>query len=489
MQQDSRRNSRIDSEAPTQIGSKQRNRRVIVFWALLLAFFWLFHASVLKSDFGRDELRNLYSYWNPSLGKVLVSEIAFWNKFVRPMGAIYYLPLYTLFGLNPVPFAVLRTLILLANAVLFYKLAALIGRSWWIAMLATFPIAYHSNLGNLAYDGAFIYDVLCGGFYFAALLYYLHCRRSQESLRPLQLCAFLALYICALDSKEMAVSLPVIVLAYELLFERRKAKPGIGLAAAAVTLVFIAGKAFGAGTLTEMEAYRPVFTWARYAEASTRFVNTVFYTTSFTMGRVLALEAALLYIGLRNWGNRKWDPRWLFLLIWVVVTPLPIAFLPDRGGGTLYIVAGGWAMLVAMSMRAVMRRIAREPVAGLSRSAIMAAGLLACIVAYAHETRRTDQSNLNWYLSIGDETRRAIHQFEVLGVRPPARSRVAFLDDPFPDTYHTLFLASLFWKDPSIEINLQRRYRLGDDELAKMDYIFDEVNGRLVVVKPATANK
>jgi hypothetical protein len=446
--------------------------RKSAFWALLLAFFFLFHAHVLKSDFGRDELRNLYSYWNPPLWQVLRSGFTFSNKFVRPMGAIYYLPLYHWFGLNPVPFTVIRNLILLANTVVFYKLARCVGRSWWIAVLATFPIAYQSNLGNLAYDGAFIYDVLCGGFYFSALLYYIHCRRSQQGLRPLQVGAFLALYICALDSKEMAVSLPVIVLAYELLLERRKATFGTALAAAAVTVVFIAGKTMGAGTLTAMEAYRPVFTWARYADSSTRFLNTIFYTSAFTMGRVLALEAILLYVGLRS-------RRWLFLLIWVIVTPLPIAFLPDRGGGTLYIVAGGWALLAAMAARALMRRV---PV--FSQRATMTAGLLACIAIYSYATWRVDKDNLNWYLSIGDETRRAIHQFDALGIQPAAHSRVAFVNDPFPDTYLTLFLAALYWKDPAMEINLQRIYRMPDNELARMDYILDYNGASFVVVKP-----
>ena len=121
------------------------------------------------------------------------------------------------------------------------------------------------------------------GFYFAALLYYVRLRRAQGSLRASQVCVFLVLYICALDSKEMAVSLPVIVLAYELLFEGRKAKLGPGIAAAVLTAIFIAGKTIGAGSLTELEAYRPVFTWARYAESSTRFLNTLFYTSEFTM--------------------------------------------------------------------------------------------------------------------------------------------------------------------------------------------------------------
>jgi hypothetical protein len=207
------------------------------------------------------------------------------------------------------------------------------------------------------------------------------------------------------------------------------------------------------------------------------------------MGRVLALEGLLLYIGLRNWGRRKWDPRWLFLLVWVVVTPLPIVFLPDRGAGTLYIVAGGWAILGAMATRVVLRRVAREPVAGLSRSAIMALGMLAAIVAYAHETWRADQRNLGWYLSQGDETRRAIEQFAALNIRPAAHSRVAFLNCPFPDRFHTLFIAALFWHDPTIEINLERKQPSSADEFARTDYIFDYVDGRFVRVKSAFVSK
>ena len=88
-----------------------------------------------------------------------------------------------------------------------------------------------------------------------------------------------------------------------------------------------------------------------------------------------------------------------------------------------------------------------------------------------------------WYLTQGDETRRAIEQFEALKIRPAAHSRVAFLNDPFPDRYHTLFIAALFWKDPSIEINLERKQQSSAEELAKTDYIFDYVDGHFVSVK------
>lgn len=72
-------------------------------------------------------------------------------------------------------------------------------------------------MANLVFRGSFIYDVLCGFFYFAALPYYIRIRQKGVALCPGQVAIFLALYVCALNSKDMAVSLPVIVFIYEAL--------------------------------------------------------------------------------------------------------------------------------------------------------------------------------------------------------------------------------------------------------------------------------
>jgi hypothetical protein len=246
--------------------------------------------------------------------------------------------------------------------------------------------------------------------------------------------------------------------------------------------VYILGKTIGPGTLTALDAYKPVFTWERFADANTRFLNTVFYTDIFTIRRVLELWGVLLYIGLRNWGLRKFDPRWLFLLIWVVVTPLPLAFIPNRGGATLYIVAGGWAMLAALVLREILRRFARQPVAGLPRRIIMTAGLAGCIAAYWHETVRQDRRLAHFYLENGQETQQIIAQLRALGVQPPAHSWVVFLNDPFTG-YDALFISALVWRDSTIDIHLQRKYQLPEAELAKAKYTFDYVGGRFVLAK------
>jgi hypothetical protein len=59
--------------------------------------------------------------------------------------------------------------------------------------------------------------VLCNLFYLVALAWYICIRERDRSLNLLQFAGCFALYICALDSKEMAVTMPVIVLVYELL--------------------------------------------------------------------------------------------------------------------------------------------------------------------------------------------------------------------------------------------------------------------------------
>ena len=145
----------------------------------------------------------------------------FWTSYYRPGGALYYLPLYHFFGLNPFPYRIVQISILALSIPIVYSLARLLASSRSVAFLAILAFCYHPYVANLVFVGAFIYDVLCGLFYLAALTYYVHIREKGAYLRPLQLVLFLVLYICALDSKEMAVSLPVIILIYELLKSSR----------------------------------------------------------------------------------------------------------------------------------------------------------------------------------------------------------------------------------------------------------------------------
>jgi hypothetical protein len=426
---------------------------------------------------------NIYRVWNPPLWKVGLAQLMFWSDFNRPMSAIYYLPLFHFAKFNQAPYAAVRLVLLLVNAAIFYSLAKSLSRSWWIATLATLPVAYHAGLAFLVYSGAFIYDILCGSFYFAALLYYVRLR-DMDPLRVPHIAVFLGLYLCALNSKEMAVTLPVLMLAYELFFKGRNAKFVPVLIAAAITATYIFGKT-GHGTLTDMEAYRPVFTWARFAESNIRYLNSIFYTNWFTIQRILLLWSVLLYIGLRRWRLPQPDPRWLFLWVWVVVTPLPITFLPLRGGPMLYVVLPGWTMLAALICRSLACRISRDIVfKGIPRRAIMLVALAGCLTAYVSKTRHRDRIGKEADLAIGANTRELVNELREINIRPAVGSRILFLNDPFPEWWTTFFAAALLWEDPTLEIYLQNQVHLKPEDTAHMDYIVDFVDEHFIVRKP-----
>ena len=199
------------------------------------------------------------------------------DQIYRPGGALYYLPLYHFFGLDPLSYRIVQISILARcpsrSPIIspdFYPLPAR------VAFLAVLGLCYHPVLANLVFVGAFIYDVLCGLFYLAALTYYVHLRERDVCLRPAQLLIFLLLYVLALDSKEMAVTLPVIVLTYEFLkatrwadwkaflrWSWRCATPS--LIAGAVTAIYLYGKLYGSWLrLTRLDPYRPRYSWHQF---------------------------------------------------------------------------------------------------------------------------------------------------------------------------------------------------------------------------------
>ena len=81
----------------------------------------------LKVTFALDEMMAIYWYWHPSPWRLLSSQVMLWRGYVRPMGAIFYLPPYLAFGLNPVPFHAVLLLLLLVGAYMMYRFARAMG--------------------------------------------------------------------------------------------------------------------------------------------------------------------------------------------------------------------------------------------------------------------------------------------------------------------------------------------------------------------------
>jgi hypothetical protein len=451
--------------------------------SFLAAWFLFFSRDVTGVHFAPDDMMNADNfYWTPGVWRTLYSQFLLWRGYYRPMGGLFYLPLVSLWGLNPVPYHVVLALVLALSVVLVYRLARLLGATELAALLAALVACYHAGLGNLYYNTAFIYDALCGCFYLAALVYYGGVRSRGRELNWRQMAIFAALAVCALNSKEMALTLPAALLAYEWIYARRVAIRPAAIAALLVLLDFY-GKVFGHDALTGMEGYRPEFSWRRFLDYQKTFLGDAAFWHAGG-GGVLAFWVAMTYLAWRP-GAR---PVLRFGWAWMIFTPLPIEFLPGKSQACLYIPAMGLGLFAAVIFAdlagALSSVLADEPLFRRLRRPVLVGGLVAAGIVYwgRENLRRQNLSVRPSMEALGAQTWQVIQQFRALSPHVRPHSHVVFLNDPFTE-WDMLFIADLWFRDRSITVHLQRLNPVPDAAVAAADAVFDYREGKLWQVR------
>ena len=478
--------------------AREQNRRFLnaACIGLLLAYFLHFALPARRAGFGEDEMMNLYFYWFPGAFRSIRANVCFWSISYpqRPAGALYYLPLYHFFSLDPLPYRIVQISILAATIPIFFYLARLLSGSRAVAFLVALAMCYHAHLAYLVFGGSFIYDVLCGFFYFAALTYYVRIRERGVALNPGQLAIFLALYICALNSKEMAVSLPVIVFIYEVLkYPRVRDWKQVALRnwyvavptliSALVTAIFIYAELNNAYSLAHLEAYRPVFSWHRFTLTNAHFINELLYDSMPRLGRAVLVAWPVIFV--YAFWRRDRLPQ--LMAFWTVITPLPLAFIPARGGAMLYIVLFGWAMIIARAVQDLIGLVGRVLRLSAPRTAMLqtlapAAVAVALAVFTQWQNQRLDQTRI--LLSSGQKSLHVIQAFRSLNLHPAPGSAILLKPETrfYRNPYYPAFVASLVWNDRSLRVYVAGQQRLTQEEIANMDYVisFNEFSAQLV---------
>jgi len=501
--------------------------------AVLVAYFLYFALPALRGGFRGDEMMNLWTYWYLGALQSVLGLAKFWTSYYRPGGALYYLPLYHFFGLNPLPYRIVQISLLVLSIPIAYYLARLLTSSRSVAFLAVLAFCYHPHVANLVFVGAFIYDVLCGFFYLAALTYYVHLREQDACLRPAQLFIFLLLFVLALDSKEMAVTLPVIILIYEFLKAPRWADCKAflrwsvcyatpSLVAGAVTAIYVYGKVYGTASLTRLDPYLPKISWHNFLTSNTTFVSDLLYLRHPITPITLLVLWGLVFI----YAFLRRDRTLQLMAFWVVIVPLPIAFLvPLRAGACLYLLLFGWAMIFATFIIDLITLISKSRIligqgvgAGattgattdgvLNRSVpgaatgtatgaairqmcasafrIVAVLLVASGLAIFTRWENQRYGTVGALLSVGQQVSHLIEALKSLHLQPPPQSTVLIRipENTFPKTkWHGVFIAYLLWNDHSLQIWLEGVSQLTPQQLAKVDYIISLNEFRAEVIR------
>ena len=455
---------------------------------LIIAYFSYFNREGLWAHFTADDMMNMDQYWRMGTVRLLLEQFMPWRGAYRPMAGLFYMPILQAFGLNPLPYHAVLLAILAVNLYLMYRFTKFAGADEFQAVIATLIVAYHAGLSMLYYSTAFIYDVLCFFFYMAAFIAYARIRVQGRALRAGEIVLVLGLYLCALNSKEMALTLPLMLAAWEFWCAPRMGLRILSVArpillAALLNLVYIYGKVLGHDAMLNAPGYRPVFTVHQLFAAEKTYMGEFFLSQGkFGWQGVVGVWLLLVYLA---WRRHRAGLRFCFAFL--MLTPLPIVFLEGRSAACLYIPLAGWAVFAAVMLTdaagAAASFLANEPLFGrMGRNALTAGVLVAALFFWAKENdlRRREVARPAM-ADVGRVTWQTIEQLRALNPHLEPHSQAVFLHDPF-EAWDMAFIADLWFRDHTIEFHLQRFTPISEEEQRKM-HVFDFQDGRLMMVR------
>jgi hypothetical protein len=430
------------------------------------------HAYFTFDDGGN--LLNLHKYFESSPGVLLKSLV---NGSYRPMGGLFYVILFQAAGFNPLPFRVVCFALMLVNVCLAFAVLRRLSGSVEAALIGTLVLAHHPALLNLDYSTGCIYEILCFLFYFLALWCYLRWRQeSPESrLSGRRLAVLLLLSACALDSKEMAVTLPFAVLLVELVYLRPlssvRRHAGAAMALALLVLAVMLQKLLTFNGLSSDPRYAMHFSPRMVLDQMCRYYDLVIYRFQYlTIPGLLLLWTVM---ALAAYGLRSRPMQYGF---WFLMAGLmPMALIYPRTGVAAYLPMVGWALYIGSLAVRLSEVSLRMPVL---RFAAMLVVVMFLILWHARQ-RAPFVSMIHHQQG---EERRVIRQLKERHPHLAPGSYLLFLDDPFPAQSWVLpFFTRLAYGDPTLWVDRARQ--LGrvptGEELTLYDYILTDDRGQV----------
>ncbi len=407
-------------------------------WALLAAWFLAFAWPGLLAWFTPDDLMNLHGVAFRTPQEILFSK-------ERPATNLVLKGLWEAFGLHPRPYRVFCFGLILANLWLALRFFLRWSGSWRAALFAGLLFAYHAQLQDLYFNSGTLYDLLAFAFFFAALAAAPAVLEGRP-VSPTRLAAITALSALAGGSKEIAVSLPVILAAALILWRARTSAWKAAACSAAGCWGVLAWTAWRA-PMTSNPAYQPEFTLAVLDARWKLLTGNLLYRgpdwPSTAAWTVLG-TALLAAVALRS------RAAWLACAL-IVITPLPLLFLPQRSFYAFYVTYAGWCLLAGLVLDRLTRIV--EPRGWKLTAAIVAA--LALLLAPQHRwlsgwIRETYyQPYEAKVVAAGNVLRRQLPPL-------PRGSAIYFVDDPLPppeEEEHLLaFLCRLKARDPELSV-------------------------------------
>ena len=167
---------------------------------------------IVENKHLNDFRNSLPSFFNDSYFKIAGDEASY-----RPLATLSYFLIHSFAGLNPFYFHLASVFLHTLNVILVYFLISLLLEDRFKALLAALLFACHPVLTEAVDCIAFNEDLLAAFFILLAFILYVKAV-DKRPVGPAHLLS-LFFFFCGLLSKEMAISLPALILLYDLTFK------------------------------------------------------------------------------------------------------------------------------------------------------------------------------------------------------------------------------------------------------------------------------
>ena len=188
--------------------------RPMLLFVVVAALFLIANRGAYQGYFGDDEFDNLAltRAIGPAPALIALLSPRYYENNFRPVGHLFYRALARTAGWRYPPYIAAIQFLHLINLVLIWLLARRLALPFWAAGAAVVFFAFHGAAFDIYWRPAYVYDLLCGTLCLLSLLFWMSDRWI------LSLLAFWFAY----RSKEIAVMLPLVLAAYELLPGKRR---------------------------------------------------------------------------------------------------------------------------------------------------------------------------------------------------------------------------------------------------------------------------
>jgi len=336
------------------------------------------------------------------------------------------------------------------------------------------------------------------------LLIYLRARGQNRLLGIGESLGFLACFICALNSKEMAAMLPVMVLIYELLWHppdfrsfrslcRWTVREGrMSLVGAICVLIYLPAKLSPQG-LTGSSWYVPHYTWSQYIGDTGVYLAELFYRSnpSSTLGvtpltplQVGGVFGVLIAVAIWMRSRAVW-----FGLLFFVISMLPVSFVTARLGFVMYLPIAGLALYAAVclvrikdQLRIFLPSVDAVTAEQASVGLFIITAVIMSVISYRHWIRAPDPHYSPYKL--------AATEFPRLYPSLPHDVKLLFVHTQLDYNWDLVFLLRIFYRNNDLVMELLNgppEQRIPLERLGHYDHIFTFEDGHYVELDNADA--